>query len=92
MKHAMKSKSRNFHVPLPEDLYDRLRAESRRREVPATHMVREAVEVWLDDAERETQRRGIAAYTDEMAGTTADLDEDLMEASLEHLDAEENDR
>ena len=89
MKRATKSASRNFHVPLPGDLYDRLKAESLRRETPATHMVREAVEVWLDDAERETIRQDIAAYAAEMAGTPADLDEGLMEASLEHLEDEE---
>ena len=87
----MKAQSRNFHVPLPEELYDRLRAESRRREVPATQMVREAVEVWLDDAEQEALRHGIEAYAEEMAASSADLDEDLAESGLEHLDDEESD-
>jgi len=90
MKRAMKGKPRNFHVPLPDDLYGRLKEESRRREVPATQMVREAIEVWLDEAEREALRREISAYAREMAGTEADLDDELQEAGLEHLDDEEN--
>jgi predicted DNA-binding protein len=85
----MKKQSRNFHVPLPDDLYGRLKEESRRREVPATQMVREAIEVWLDEAEREALHRDISAYAREMAGTEADLDETLEAAGLEHLDDEE---
>jgi predicted DNA-binding protein len=86
----MRKKPRNFHVPLPEDLYGRLKDESLRRDVPATQMVREAIEVWLDEAEREVLRRDISDYAREMAGTQADLDEELQEAGLEHLADEED--
>lgn len=76
---------RNFHLPLPEPLYRRLRAESRRSGRPATRVVREALERHLREQERLAVHEAIVEYAVEMAGTGADLDEDLQEASLESL-------
>ena len=81
----MKRAKKNFHVPMPPGLYDRLRAESERRGTAATTLVREAVEVWLEQSERERLRREIAAYAADAAGTADDLDGDLEAASIEHL-------
>ena len=38
---------KNFHVPLPEQTYTRLRAEAERTQAPATALAREAIEWWL---------------------------------------------
>lgn len=72
---------RNLHVPLPEPLYSRLRAESERSKRPATELAREAIEQWLDRARKEAIREAIARYAAEHAGTSADLDADLEAAA-----------
>ena len=38
---------RNFHVPLPEALYQRLQKEAEERSIPATQLARKAIEAWL---------------------------------------------
>src|SRR5438105_5715457 len=35
---------KNFHLPLPEQTYSRLRAEAERTQVPATALAREAID------------------------------------------------
>jgi len=35
---------KNFHLPLPEHAYTRLRAEAERTQMPATALAREAIE------------------------------------------------
>jgi len=77
--------SRNLHVPLSEALHDRLRAEATRRGRPATALAREAIEAWVEDLEREALGDAIAGYAVAMAGTRADLDEDLERSAAEHL-------
>ena len=76
---------RNFHLPLPEQTYAHLRAEAERMQVPATTLVREAVDLWLRLQLRKTRQGAIAAYAAEMAGTHLDLDTDLEAAAIEHL-------
>jgi predicted DNA-binding protein len=76
---------RNLHVPLPESLHDRLRAAATRSGRPATALAREAIEAWVEEREREAVHEAIATYASEMAGTEADLDEDLERAGIEHL-------
>ena len=76
---------KNFHVPLPDPIYQRLRAEAERTEVPATSLAREAIDEWLRQQRRKSQRDAIAAYAAEMAGTALDLDADLESAAVEHL-------
>jgi len=88
MNGGLKS-TKNFHVPLPGDLYERLREEADRSGMPATSVVREAVEVYLTESEREAARREIAIYAAAMAGTRDDLDEDLEAAAIEFLLEEE---
>ena len=79
---------KNFHVPLPEDLYGRLRELSRAEGRPATSLVRDAVAEWIDRAEQERIDREIAEYAAAEAGGPADLDEALESASLDHLEDE----
>jgi predicted transcriptional regulator len=76
---------RNFHLPLPEETYTRLRAEAERTRVPATTLAREALDEWLRRQTRKARHNAIAAYAAECAGTSFDLDTDLETAGIEHL-------
>ena len=76
---------KNFHLPLPEHAYTRLRAEAERTQMPATALAREAIEWWLRQQLRKARHEQIAAYAAEMAGTDLDLDPDLEAAGIEHL-------
>jgi len=76
---------KNFHLPLPERTYSRLRAEAERAQVPATALAREAIDWWLRQQMRKTRHEQIATYAAEMAGTDLDLDPDLESAGIEHL-------
>lgn len=76
---------RNFHVPLPDDLYRRLRAEAASADVPATEIARDAIDHWLRERRRADMHRAIAAYAEECAGTRLDIDSDLEAASVEYL-------
>jgi len=76
---------KNFHVPLPEQTYDNLRAVAERMQVPATTLAREAVDWWLRHQYRKARHEAIAAYAVEMSGTPLDLDADLESAGIEHL-------
>ena len=76
---------KNFHLPLPEQTYIRLRAEAERTQVPATTLAREAVDQWLRQQSRKARQDAIAAYATEMAGTHLDLDTGLESAGIEHL-------
>lgn len=76
---------KNFHLPLPEHIYIRLRAEAERTQVPATTLAREAVDGWLRQQSRKARQDAIAAYATEMAGTHLDLDTDLEAAGIQHL-------
>jgi predicted DNA-binding protein len=83
--------SHNFHVPLPTDVYSRLRSEAERQRKPATQLVKQAVEYWLEQQEKLALHEDIARYAAQSAGTADDLDECLEAASLEHLrDTEKN--
>jgi hypothetical protein len=76
---------KNFHLPLPEQTYAGLRAESERTGVPATILARDAVEWWLRQQRRKARHEAIAAYATETAGTQLDLDADLESAGIERL-------
>ncbi len=76
---------RNFHVPLSPETYDALREEADAMGVPATTIVREAVEGWIDEQRAKRLRDEIAAYAEETAGTSADLDPALEVAAAAEL-------
>ena len=69
-----RSTVRNFHVPLPDDLYDKLREEAGRSGSPATQLVRRAIEVLLEQRQRAALNDAIALYAAKHAGTASDLD------------------
>jgi len=77
--------ARNLHVPLSGPLHDRLRAEATRSGRPATTLAREAIEAWIEQRERQVVHQAIVEYASEMAGSPADLDENLERAGVEHL-------
>ena len=76
---------KNFHLPLPDQTYLELRAEAERTQVPATSLAREAIDLWLREKARKARHDAIAAYAEEMGGTTLDLDPELEAAGIDHL-------
>lgn len=76
---------KNFHLPLPDRVYDDLKFEAERSQMPATSMAREAIQTWLAARKKAARKRAIAAYAAEMGGTAFDLDEALEETTLEVL-------
>jgi predicted transcriptional regulator len=84
-----KATSRNFHVPLPEGLYDRLRKEAEQSKEPATEIARHAIEDYLERRRRDVLYSAIRDYAKRHAGTMIDLDDELAAASSESLAAGE---
>lgn len=74
---------RNFHLPLPEELYLALRDEAAALKQPATVVARQAIENWLRERRKMALHEAIAAYAAEHAASAADLDTALEAASLE---------
>jgi predicted DNA-binding protein len=79
----------NFHVPLPSGVYSRLRSEAERQHKPATQLVKQAVEYWLEEQEKLALHEEIARYATEIAGTRDDLDEQFEDVGVEHLNNSE---
>lgn len=84
----MKSATKNFHVPLPEEFYDELRSVAREVGQPATRFAQEMMRVGLDEWRRTRRRQQIAAYARQVAGSTDDLDPALERAGISSLDTE----
>jgi hypothetical protein len=76
---------KNFHLPLPDQIYDELKTEAQRSRIPATSMARHAIQAWLAARKKAARKKAIAAYALEMAGTELDLDPQLEAASLDLL-------
>lgn len=76
---------KNFHVPLPDQTYDHLRAEAERTRVPATTLAREAIDSWLHQQQRRARHEAIAAYAAKTAGTALDLDTNLESVGIEYV-------
>jgi hypothetical protein len=85
MTAAMKGAIKNFHLPLPQGVYDALREEAASLHRPATVVAREAIETWLRERKRAGVHEAIATYAVKHAGTAADLDPALERASLDLL-------
>jgi predicted transcriptional regulator len=80
---------RNFHIPLPEELYRRLKEEACRSKQPATVLARHAIELLIEQRRKADLDAAIAAYAAQHGGTAADLDEELAVASVQHLLSED---
>jgi|ERR687891_2077812 hypothetical protein len=74
---------KNFHLPLPERVYEALRHEATVLRRPATVIAREAIEAWVRERERAVVREAIATYAVRHAGSAVDLDRALERAGLE---------
>ena len=83
---------KNFHVPLPEDLYKKLRLEADRSKRPATELARKAIELWIKQRQKKIRDQQIADYANQYAGTEFDLNKDLENSSIEHLLEDEKDQ
>lgn len=80
-----KTAMRNFHVPLPDDLYKKLQEEAVRSRQPMTVLARQAIESWVQQRQKAALHETLAAYAAQCAETPADLDEELEAASVEYL-------
>ncbi len=80
-----KATMKNLHVPLPGPLYERLHAEAKRAQRPATALARDAIDEWLAERQRNAMHDAIVAYAQAAAGTSDDLDRSLEAAAVEHL-------
>jgi predicted transcriptional regulator len=78
---------RNFHLPLPDEVYRDLREEATRSSRPATALARQAIELWLHHRRKVTRHQAIAAFAAEHAGTPLDFDAELEAVSREHMHA-----
>jgi hypothetical protein len=81
----MTSATKNFHLPLPEELHDELRLAAREVDQPATRFAQELMRAGLDDWRRARRRQQIAAYARQMAGSSEDLDPELERAGIQSL-------
>ena len=77
--------NRNFHVPLPAELYQALRSEAERLRRPATVLVREVLEQWVERLQSEKLHSEIANYAAKHAGSAVDIDAELEQAGIEFL-------
>jgi hypothetical protein len=80
---ADKEALRNFHVPLPEGIYEDLKAEAAAGNRSANALAREAIAYWLDVQRRARVHQEVLEYAMAMAGTEHDLDIALEAAGLE---------
>ena len=78
----------NFHVPLTTPVYQRLRTLAQNRCVPATQLVAQALEDWLERQEKLALHEEIARYAAGQAGTDEDLDPQLEAAGIESMDGD----
>lgn len=85
----MNTELKNFHVPLPQEMYRRLQEEARLLNSPATQVAREAIAAWLKERQHQAQTLAIRAYAQSVAGSPEDFDSEFSAASLE-LWAEED--
>jgi len=81
----MASATKNFHLPLPEALYDELRSAAHEANQPATRFAQELMRVGLDEWRRARRREQIAAYVRQVAGSSEDVDPELERAAVESL-------
>lgn len=79
---------RNFHVPLPDDLYLALQAEAARAKKPANAVARDAIVQWLESRHQARIDAAVQVYATTVAGTAEDLDVELEAAGLELLEGE----
>jgi len=80
-----KRKIHNFHVPLPEELYNNLKKEAMQFHMAATELARYAIAFWLKKAQKASLHKAISEYAAECAGTEFDLDKEFEKQSINLL-------
>ena len=75
----------NFHLPLPDGLYQGLRSTAKRLGKPATRVAREALEAWLREERAAAIHEQITVYARKTAGTAHDLDKNLEDSAVANL-------
>ena len=75
----------NFHLPLPEDLYQALRKEAEQANQPLTQFTREILKSWFKQKHQLTIEEQIAEYAVRYAGTEFDLDPTLEKVGIDHV-------
>jgi len=76
---------KDFHLPLPDQTWDELRAEAERAQLPVTTITREAISDWLRTRKKIARRKAVMEYATAMAATRFDLDPALESAGVEEL-------
>lgn len=76
---------KNFHIPLPEALYDELRSAAREADQSATQFAQELMRAGLEQWRRTRRRQQTAAYARQVAGSAEDLDPEWERAGIESL-------
>ena len=77
--------TRKLNLPLPEQMHRSLFEASAELGVPATKLVRSALEEWLRKHEAQRTAEEIRAFALEFAGKPEDLDSELEEAAVAEL-------
>ncbi|MDE0030665.1 MAG: hypothetical protein OXU42_14835 [Deltaproteobacteria bacterium] len=73
------------HVLLPTDIDPRLKAEPERSGQSRAVLVRQAIEVWLAERDKEALHDAIGNFARSTAGTPADLDTTLECVAADYL-------
>jgi predicted DNA-binding protein len=76
---------KKVHLPLPPDVYARLKRESEASGIPTTVLAREAVTEWLERLERERIAEELRTFALEHAGSELDLDDGFEGAATDAL-------
>lgn len=58
----MNEAKHNFHLPLPEKLYQELRTEAKNANKPTTPLAREALENWIKECKAKSLHKSIVEY------------------------------
>ncbi len=75
----------HLHLPLSEELSNRLRCAAQRTKQSSTTLAREAINLFLKDEEKKLLHQQIAAYATTYADTKEDIDKELEAASISAL-------
>jgi predicted transcriptional regulator len=85
---ASGARKRNFHVPLPEDLYHALQMEAEQAHRPANALARDAIAQWIEQQRQARIDQAIQAYIEVVAGSSDDLDPALEAAGIESWESD----
>ncbi|MBI3535907.1 MAG: hypothetical protein HY072_10535 [Deltaproteobacteria bacterium] len=78
-------KSKNFHIPLHENIYLELRQVAEVLKKPATQIVRDVIGSWLKERKKAAIRQKLIEYVNANAGSRHDFDPELEAAGIEHI-------